>query len=73
MNENPDEQFRKIIKNAIEPIGERQLQKDLWRQARVKFPQPGITVSVFDWTLAALAVILSFLVPEAFISLLAHL
>jgi hypothetical protein len=73
MNENRDEQFSKIIKNAIEPIGERELKKDLWHQTQIKLPKPGISVSVFDLVLAALAVILSFLVPEAFLGLLAHL
>ena len=73
MNDSSDAQLSKIVKNAIVPIGERELQKDLWRQMQIKLPQPGISVSAFDWVLAALAAILSFLVPEAFLSLLAHL
>lgn len=73
MNESRDEQFSKMIKNAIEPIGVRELKKDLWHQTQVKLSQARISVSVFDWILAALALILSFLVPEAFLSLLANL
>ncbi len=73
MNESRDEKFGKIIKNAIEPIGERELQRDLWHQLKVKLPKPGISVSVLDWVLAALALMLSFFVPEAFLNLLAHL
>jgi len=73
MNDSRDEQFSRIIKNAIEPVGDRALQKDLWHQLQIKLPQPGISVSVFDWVLTALAVILSFLVPEAFLGLLANL
>lgn len=73
MNSSDEQQFGRIIKSAIEPIGERELQKDLWNQVVHKLPKPGISVSVFDWVLAAFAVILSFLVPEAFLGLLAHL
>lgn len=73
MNDSHDEQFIRILKNTIEPIGERELQKDLWYQLQIKLPQPGVSVSVFDWVLTALAVILSVLVPEAFFGLLANL
>ncbi|MGB7201967.1 MAG: hypothetical protein WBD16_06825 [Pyrinomonadaceae bacterium] len=73
MNESHNEQFSKIIRTAIEPIGERELKQDLWHQTQIKLPQTGISVSVFDWALAVLVVILSFLVPEAFFGLLAHL
>ena len=73
MNDSRDKQFCEIVKKAIKPMGARELQKDLWNQLRIKLPQPGIYVPVFDWFLAALAVILSFLVPESFLGLLAHL
>lgn len=73
MNESHNEQFSKIIRTAIEPIGEREPKQDLWHQTQIKLPQTGISVSVFDWALAVLVVILSFLVPEAFFGLLAHL
>lgn len=73
MNHNRDEQFSKIIKTAIKPIGKREFQKDLWHQVEAKLPQPGISVSVFDWVLAALAALLVLLLPEAFFGLLAHL
>ena len=73
MSDSDDKQLGKIIKNAIAPIGERELQKDLWHRVQKKLPQPGISISVFDWVFAALAVILSFLAPEAFLGLLAHL
>ncbi len=73
MNDSRDEQFSRIVKNAIVPVGERELQKDLWHQLQIKLPQPGISVSVFDWILTALAVVLSLLVPEAFLGLLANL
>lgn len=73
MNESGNDKFSNIIRTAIEPIGVRELKKDLWHQTQIKLPKPGISVSVFDWILAALAAILSFLVPEAFLGLLAHL
>ncbi len=73
MNESRNEHFSKMIRTAIEPIGVQELKKDLWHQAQVKLPQAGISVSVFDWVLATLVVILSFFVPEAFLVLLAHL
>lgn len=72
MNESLDE-LSKIIKTAIEPIGEEELKKDLWHQTQIKLPQTGISLSVFDWVLAVFIVILSFFVPEAFLGLLAHL
>lgn len=73
MNTSHDEQLNKIIRTAIKPIGEQELQKNLWHQTQIKLPQAGISVSVFDWVLAVLVVILSFLVPEAVLGLLAHL
>ena len=73
MNDSSEEQFSGIVRSAIEPIGEREPQRDLWNQVVRKLPKPGISVPVFDWVLVALAVILSFLVPEAFLGLLVHL
>ena len=73
MNDSRDELFSKMIKNAIEPFGKRELKKDLWHQTQIKLPKTGISVTVFDWVLAVFAVILSFLVPNALLGLLAHL
>ena len=73
MNESRNEQFGKMIRTAIEPIGERELNQDLWHLTQIKLPQTGVSLSVFAWVLAVLVVIFSFLVPEAFLVLLAHL
>lgn len=73
MNDSRDERFNRIVRSAIEPIGERELQEDLWNRVVYKLPKPAISVPVFDWVLAALVVILSFLAPEIFFGLLANL
>jgi hypothetical protein len=73
MNDSRDERLSRIVRSVIEPIGKRELQRDLWNQVVHKLPKPAISVSVFDWGLAALAVILSLLAPEAFLGLLANL
>lgn len=73
MNDSCDKELNRILKKAIEPIGRQELQKDLWQQMLIKLPQPGISVPAFDWVLAAIVLILSFLMPEAYLNLLAHL
>jgi hypothetical protein len=73
MNHSSDEQFSKFVRNAIEPMGEQDLARDLWPRMLLKLQAPGISVPWFDWVLAALVVILCLFVPEAVPGLLLNL
>lgn len=65
MNNSLDEQFGKFVRNAIVPVSEQELQKDLWPQMLRKLQDPGIRLPWFDWVLVALVVILCAFFPEA--------
>jgi hypothetical protein len=73
MNQLDDKQFKELIKAAIGPMGEQGPARDLWPAMLRKLDEPRIRFSWFDWVLAALAVLLCILVPEALPGLLYHL
>lgn len=73
MNQSHDEQFSKFVRNAIEPMSEQELQRDLWPQMLLKLHNPGIYVPWYDWVLTALVAILCIFAPEAVLGLLLNL
>jgi hypothetical protein len=73
MNDSRDEQFSKLIRQAIKPVKEQELQRDLWPQMLRKIPDSGISVPWFDWVLAALVVIACLFIPESIFGWLLHL
>ena len=73
MNDFDDKQFSELVRDAITPMGERELQRDLWPQMRRKLDDPGLHLRWFDFVLAVIVVILCVSVPEAMTGLLFHL
>lgn len=60
-----DEQFGKYIKDAIGPVGDAELSRDLWPHMLRKLDSSRPRFSWFDWALAAVALVLCLIVPEA--------
>lgn len=73
MNHFDDKQFSKLVRDAIAPMSEQELQQDLWPQMRLKLNDPGIRVRWFDFVLVAIVVVLCASVPEAITGLLFNL
>jgi hypothetical protein len=73
MNHFDDEQFSKLIREAVEPVGEHELSTDLWPRMLRKLDETRPRFSWFDWVLAALAVLVCLLVPGAIPGLLYNL
>lgn len=73
MKGNQDDDIARILRNAITPVGNRETVGDLWPGMQKRMPHHGVSVSIFDWALAALALVLTALSPEAIFGLLAHL
>ena len=72
MSDIEDEQFAKIIREAIMPI-EQELRRDLWPEMTSRLRPAAIHVPWFDWVLAAIVAIVCLLVPETLGGLLFHL
>jgi hypothetical protein len=73
MNHFDDKQFSKLVRDAITPMSEHELQQDLWPQMRLKLNDPGIHLRWVDFVLAVIVVILCVFVPEAITGLLFNL
>lgn len=73
MKQMNDEQFGKFLRDAIGPVGDRELSTDLWPRMLRKMDETRPRFSWFDWVLAALAVLVCLLVPEAIPGLLYNL
>jgi hypothetical protein len=67
-----DEQFGKFIKDVIGPVNDTGPSADLWPRMLGKLADSGSRFSWFDWVLAALAVALCIIVPDAIPGLLYH-
>jgi hypothetical protein len=73
MNHFEDEQFSKLIRDAVEPVGENDLERDLWPRMLQKLDGSRIRFSWFDWVLVSLALLLCLIAPEAIPGLLYNL
>ena len=73
MNSTDHEQIRKLVKNAIAPMRERNLERDLWPQIERRLHEPEIQIPLLDWVLIALVVIICFFIPESVPALLYNL
>ena len=67
------ETIRRLLRSALPPVGEAELERDLWPRMRRRLEAPVLRPSRLDWALAAslLAWFLAF--PQALPSLLYHL
>jgi hypothetical protein len=73
MNHQNDKELQEILKQAITPVTDTELRRDLWPQMLKKFDQQPIRVPWFDWALAAILSAALFLFPAAIPALLYHL
>jgi hypothetical protein len=73
MNEQNDKELRELLKEAIAPVTDTGLRRDLWPQMLEKLSrQPG-RVPWFDWALAAVLSAALLFFPGAVPALLYHL
>jgi type VI protein secretion system component VasF len=74
MNGEHDEQLKRLIRQAIAPVKDAELQRDLWPQMLKKLQQhEPVRVPWFDWVLAAISCLILVLFPSVIPALLYHL
>jgi hypothetical protein len=74
--EENDQEIRKLLKQAIAPMQETELRRDLWPQMLRKLDEQSAPVSSipwFDWALAAILSAVLLLFPGTIPALLYHL
>lgn len=72
-NEENDKELKAFLKEAIAPVKDTGLRRDLWPQMLQKFAGKPAPVPWFDWVLAAILSVFLFLFPGAIPALLYHL
>lgn len=71
MNQDDDKKIRELLRRAIPPVRDSELQRDLWPQMLKKFDEPvGVRVPWFDLALAAAPAIGLVFFPEMILVLL---
>ena len=73
MNEENNKKIREVLRRAIPPVTDRELQRDLWPQMLRRLQEQPAQVPWFDWALVALLAIWFSSFPEAIPILLYHL
>lgn len=72
-NEENNKEIRALLRQAIAPVKNAELQRDLWAQMLGRLDEQPFRVPWFDWALAAILVATLFLSPDAIPALLYHL
>jgi type VI protein secretion system component VasF len=77
MTQQEDQDLRELLKQAIPPVRDTELDRDLWPQMLQRLDQQrqpqSFRVPWFDWALAALAIAALLFFPGAIPALLYHL
>jgi hypothetical protein len=77
MNSENDEQLKQLIRQAIAPVKDAELQRDLWPQMRKRLQREQqhepVRVPWFDWVLAVVSCLILVLFPGVIPALLYHL
>jgi hypothetical protein len=77
MNSENDEQLKQLIRQAIAPVKDAELQRDLWPQMRKRLQREQqhepVRIPWFDWVLAAVSCLILVLFPGVIPALLYHL
>lgn len=73
MNQQDDKKLRELLKEAIAPVTDTELRRDLWPQMLEKLSRQPVRVPWFDWALAAILSAVLLLFPTAIPALLYHL
>jgi hypothetical protein len=73
MNDRNDEQLRELLRSALAPVADTELQQDLWPQMLRKLDESTIRMTWLDWALIALVPVWFVLFPQVIPALLYHL
>jgi hypothetical protein len=73
MNDNEYKELGKKLRDAVPPLRQAELNRDLWPVMLQKMSEPRVRVPWFDWALAALAAAALLFSPGAIPALLYHL
>ena len=73
INEENNKEMKELLKQAVVPVQDTELRRDLWPQMLRKLDQQHPRVPWFDWALAAILSAILFLFPGAIPALLYHL
>ena len=73
MNDQELKELAKKLRDAIPPLRQPELSRDLWPATLRKMSEPRVRVPWFDWLLAALAAAVLIFFPGAIPAVLYHL
>jgi anti-sigma factor RsiW len=73
MNQQDDQELQALLKQAIAPVKDTELPRDLWPEMLKKLDRQPARVPWFDWALAALLSAALLLFPGVIPALLYHL
>jgi hypothetical protein len=72
-NEENNKEIKRLLKQAVAPVKDTELRRDLWPEMLKKLSQQPVRVPWFDWALAAILSALLIVFPGAIPALLYHL
>ena len=72
-NEENNKEIKELLRQAIAPVKNTELQRDLWPQMLRKLDERPLRVPWFDWALAAVLSAILVFFPGAIPALLYHL
>jgi hypothetical protein len=72
-NKENDKEIKEVLQQALPPLKDSELRRDLWPQMLRKLDEQPSRVPWFDWALAAILGAALFLFPGAIPALLYHL
>jgi len=73
MNERHDEKLCELLREALPPMAECEVKRDLWPQMLHRFDRQKVRLSWFDWALVAALMVWLWFFPEAAAALLYQL
>jgi len=73
MNQQDHQALQTLLKQALAPVTDTELVRDLWPEMLRKLDRQAARVPWFDWTLVALLCVVLLLFPRAIPALLYHL
>ena len=73
MNERNEEKLRELLRSAVAPVADTELNQDLWPRMLRKLDEQTIQASWLDWALIALVPVWFFFFPDVIPALLYHL
>ena len=73
MSESNEDKLRELLQKAMPPLGQTELQRDLWPTMLRRLDEHPVRVAWFDWALLALLGVSLGFFPEVIPVLLYHL